>query len=89
MSKPETAAGAFVALLRERGNQQSILPEHDILLAAAVEIERLRAGLHEVREFLSKPEWGTWRYMEGSDVYADKDAALFNISYALGETNDR
>jgi hypothetical protein len=51
------------------------------------EITRLRTGLNEVRDFLNKPEWGTYPYMEGSDVHNDKEAALFNISYALGETD--
>ena len=51
------------------------------------ENERLRKGLQEVREFLENPEWGTTRYMEGSGVYDDKDAALFNIRYALGEVS--
>jgi hypothetical protein len=53
--------------------------------SALSEIERLRAGLNDVRKFLSNPEWGTVRYMEGSGVYEDKDQALFDIAYALGE----
>ncbi len=52
---------------------------------AADEIERLRAGLCEVRAFLNKLEWRTGPYMDGSGVYKDKDVALLNIAYALRE----
>lgn len=64
--------------------QRLVSEEHDRNVA---KIERLRRGLNEVRDFLNKPEWGTYRYMEGTGVYEDKDAALFNIAYALGETD--
>ena len=47
------------------------------------ENDRLRTGLNEVRDFLNKPDWGTYYYMD-AEVYTDKEAALFNISYALG-----
>jgi hypothetical protein len=60
--------------------------EIERLERAADEIERLRAGLRHVRKFLENPEWGTIRYMEGGEVYDDKELALFDIRYALGET---
>lgn len=52
---------------------------------AADEIERLRRGLNEVRDWLNKPEWGSWPYTEGTGLYDDKEQALFNIAFALGE----
>lgn len=61
-----------------RASLETVLKKND-------EIDRLRQGLCDVRAFLTKPEWGTWLYMEGSDVYDDKDRALFDIAYALGE----
>jgi hypothetical protein len=65
---------------------RSVSASRDSLCSeAADEIERLRKGLNEVRDFLQNPGWGTWPYMEGCGVYEDKEAALFNIKYALGE----
>lgn len=49
------------------------------------EIERLRAALQDVREFLSNPDWGTVRYMEGSEVYTDIQSALHTVNLALHE----
>jgi hypothetical protein len=49
------------------------------------EIERLRAALSDIRVFLRKPEWGNSDYMEGSEIYSDRDDALLAISVALGE----
>ena len=55
------------------------------IVTALDEIEKLKRGLSEVRKFLENPDWGTIRYMDGSGVYDDKDSALFDIRYALGE----
>ena len=79
------------AWLREQGvpSVDSCVQERDWcarMTAAADEIEKLKRGLRDVRKFLEKPEWGQSRYMEGSDVYDDKDSALFDIRYALGES---
>ncbi len=52
-------------------------------MAAVAEIERLRAALTETLAFLQNPEWGTVRYMEGSSVYEDKDAAISRIVSVL------
>lgn len=58
----------------------SDLQERNKLLA---EIERLRAGLEDVRTFLN--DWGGAHYMEGAGIYEDRDSALSAIAYALGE----
>ena len=83
---------ALVRQLRARttrnhvaGDKWATLPD-PLCQAAADRLEAMAIGLNEVRAFLNKPEWGTYRYMEGSEVYEDKDAALFNIAFALGET---
>lgn len=34
------------------------------------------ADIKTIREFLSNPSWGTYRYMEGTEIYSDRDKAL-------------
>lgn len=51
-------------------------------------IERMEKGLRHLRVFLDNPQWGTVRYMEGSEIYGDVEDARLTVTIALGETND-
>lgn len=55
------------------------------IVAALDEIEKLKRGLRDVRKFLENPDWGQIPYMDGAGVYADKETAIFDVRYALGE----
>lgn len=59
-----------------------------VYLASEVDarISELEKALRDVKQFLEDPRWGTYPYMEGTDVYEDKDEALTTIDSALMET---
>lgn len=50
---------------------------------AADAIGRLLVVMTDVRKFLTKPDWGTCTYMEGTDVYYDIKQAVTAIDSAL------
>jgi hypothetical protein len=63
-----------------------------LLIAAALSVSGLPevvAALQITRAFLVKPEWGTARYMEGSEIYGDKDAAVYAIDTALASIGSK
>ena len=58
--------------------------------AMAVELDKLIQGSNIFRnvalecvKFLSDPRWETWEYMEGSQIYLDRDNLLRFIQEAL------
>lgn len=56
--------------------------------AANADRERLRAELEAVGKWLKDPRWGTYPYMEGSDVYEDKSMVAASIRLALAASRD-
>ena len=59
-----------------------------VYLASEVDarIAELEKARRDVKRFLEDPRWGTVNYMEGTDVYEDKDEALETINSVLMET---
>lgn len=47
------------------------------------ENKRLRSALEDCKMFVSNKGWGTWPYMEGSDVYTDLENIKVIIEKAL------
>lgn len=52
-------------------------------LAAEQRAERAEAALRCVVEWLERPKWGKWSYMERSEIYSDKNAYLAFCRAAL------
>jgi len=69
--------------------------------ALTLELDKILSGSRAFRKvilecvvFLTDERWGTINYMEGSQIYADRDRLLHSIREALstittGEDNDR
>jgi len=41
-----------------------------------------------VIEWLKRPDWGQWKYMEGSEIYTHKENALVDLNAAVVALED-
>ena len=93
------AVEELMAVVRDMSRMGPDTPDNDMVIcpnctsqfrAIPVNVQR---ELAEARELLSKtaewlrdPRWGTWPYMEGSEVYDDKANAIEAIDAFLAAT---
>lgn len=47
------------------------------------QLESLVKAIKDTIKWLQDDRWGTWTYMESSQVYDDKDQATIDLTYSL------
>ena len=81
------AKDATIALLKE-GNRilrDELNKDESVMESDVARIAQLESVLREAQDFLSDIRWGKWSYMEGSEIYTDRDAVLGAINAVLSD----